>query len=115
MGTIGYGEFLNLLAVQFPEVADEIRAQGENLLHLDIATFRRATERAMDTGQLWAAEKHFRFVERALNDAAPDVEKRARSLIYRGLGAWRLYSAALSRGQGAYAANDARENGFDSP
>lgn len=74
MGTIGYREFLDLLATEFPDIADEIRAAGDNLLHLDTATFRRATERAMDAGQFWAAEQHFRFVERVLNKAAPDVE-----------------------------------------
>ena len=74
MGTIGYREFLDLLEAEFPDVAGEIRAEGDDLLHLDTATFRRATERAMDAGQFWAAEQHFRFVERVLRDAAPDVE-----------------------------------------
>jgi hypothetical protein len=74
VGAIGYREFLDLLAAEFPDVADEIRGEGDDLLHLDTATFRRATERAMDAGQFWAAEQHFRFVERVMNDAAPDVE-----------------------------------------
>ena len=74
MGTIGYREFLDLLEAELPDVAEEIRAEGYNLPHLDTATFRRATEWAMDAGQFWAAEQHFRFVERVLSDAAPDVD-----------------------------------------
>lgn len=78
MATIGYREFLALLAAEFPNVADEIRAEGSDHLHLDTVTFRRATERAMDTGQFWTAEQHFRLVERVLKDAAPDVENALR-------------------------------------
>ena len=74
MGAIGQSEFLDLLAAEFPEVAAEVREAGQGLLHLEAAVFRGATERAMDTGQLWVAERHFRFVERVLSKAAPDVE-----------------------------------------
>ena len=52
---IGHSEFLGLLAAEFPEVAVEVRDEGDGLLHLEAAAFRRATERAMDAGQLWAA------------------------------------------------------------
>jgi len=74
VGTIGHREFIDLLAAEFPEIAAEVRDEGDGLLHLEAAAFRRATERAMDAGQLWAVEKHFRFVERVLRDAAPDVD-----------------------------------------
>lgn len=74
MGAIGHSEFLDLLAAEFPEVAAEVREEGDGLLHLEAAAFRRATERAMDAGQHWAAERHFRFVEQVMREAAPDVE-----------------------------------------
>jgi hypothetical protein len=74
VSAIGHSEFLDLLATEFPEVAAEVREQGDGLLHLEAAAFRLATERAMDAGQLWAAERHFRFVARVLSEAAPDVE-----------------------------------------
>jgi hypothetical protein len=74
VGTIDHSRFLDLLAAEFPDIATEVRAGGDGHLHLEAATFRRATERAMDAGQLWTAERHFRFVERVLREAAPDVE-----------------------------------------
>lgn len=70
---IGHREFIEMLAAEFPDVAGEIREE-DGLLHLEVAAFRRATERAMDTGRLWTAERHFRFAERARREAAPDVE-----------------------------------------
>jgi hypothetical protein len=74
VATIDHSKFLNLLAAEFPDVATEVRAKGDGHLHLEAAAFRLATERAMDAGQLWVAERHFRFVERVLREAAPDVE-----------------------------------------
>jgi hypothetical protein len=73
VGTIDQSKFRDLLAAEFPDVATEVRERGDGQLHLEAATIRQATERAMDAGQLWAAERHFRFVERVLRDAAPDV------------------------------------------
>ena len=74
MCKIGHDEFLRMLAVEFPELVDEVRDEGAGLLHLEAAALRRATERAMDAGQLWATEKHFRFVERVMRDAGSEVE-----------------------------------------
>ncbi len=78
MSAIGRREFLDLLAIEFPDQAAEALNEGDGLLHLEVATFRRATERAMDAGQLWTVEKHFRFVERVLRDATSDVENALR-------------------------------------
>jgi hypothetical protein len=72
LATIGHREFLELLTREFPELADLI-GDEDGLLHLEVAAFRRATEDAMDAGNLWTAEKHFRFVERLLADADPEV------------------------------------------
>jgi hypothetical protein len=70
---IGHREFIDLLAAEFPDVAGEIREE-DGLPHLEVAAFRRATERAMDLGELSTAERHFRFVERVRREASPDVE-----------------------------------------
>jgi hypothetical protein len=74
VAAINHQEFLEQLTAEFPELAAAIIDEGMGLLHLEVAAFRRVTENAMDAGKLWAAEKHFRFVERVLRDAAPDVE-----------------------------------------
>jgi hypothetical protein len=66
-------QFLAELAAEFPDVVAQIRSDESGLLHCEVAAFRRATERAMDTGQLWAAEQHFRFVERVLQHADSDL------------------------------------------
>jgi hypothetical protein len=73
LGTINHLEFLELLTGEFPELTHQIRDK-DGLLHLEVAAFRRATEDAMDAGNLWTVEKHFRFVARVLADASPDVE-----------------------------------------
>ena len=73
MDRISYREFLDLLEASFPDVAAEIRAQGHSLPHLAAATFRQATERAMDAGQFWAVQQHSLFVEQVRNDATPDL------------------------------------------
>ncbi len=74
MGSIGHEEFLELIRVEFPDIASEVSDKGNGLLHIETAVFRSATEQAMDAGRLWDAEKHFRFVERVMRDAAPEVE-----------------------------------------
>lgn len=74
VGTIGHSEFIALLMAKFPDLADEVREEGDGLIHLEAAAFRRATERAMDAGRQWDAERHFRFVEQAMHDADPEVE-----------------------------------------
>ena len=42
-------------------------------LHLEVADFRQATERAIDAGRLWAAEGHFRLVAELLAVAGPEL------------------------------------------
>lgn len=61
--------FLSRLAKEFPEAAAQIRHDEKGLLHCEVGAFRRATEVAMDSGKMWLAEQHFRFVESLLHDA----------------------------------------------
>jgi hypothetical protein len=70
---IGRDEFLARLAIEFPEVIASFNEYDKGLLHCEIATFRRATERAIDTGRLWVAEKHFRFVQATLKDSNSEL------------------------------------------
>jgi hypothetical protein len=70
---MGRDEFLARLTAEFPDVVSGIGPYSKGLLHCEVADFRRATERAMDAGQLWEAEKHFRFVARLLSEADPEL------------------------------------------
>ena len=50
---VGREEFLARLAADFPKAAAGIRSDEAGLLHCEVAAFRRATETAMDSGELW--------------------------------------------------------------
>ena len=71
--TSGREDFLSLLATELPEVVAQIDRSESGQLHCEVGAFRRATEQAMDTGRLWAVEKHFRLVERLLSEAGPEL------------------------------------------
>ena len=66
-------EFRSALAAEFPEVVAAIDPIEVGLLHCEIGRFRTCTEEAIDGGRQWAAERHFRFVERALREADAEV------------------------------------------
>jgi hypothetical protein len=70
---VGHEEFLTLLAERFPDVIAQIRPDERGLLHLEVSAFGRATVAAMDSGRLWAAEQHFRFVAELLTEAGPEL------------------------------------------
>lgn len=71
----GRDEFLRALKAEFPGAhaicTTEDRA---GLLHLEMAAFRELTETAMDNGDAWLAERHFRLIERLLADAGPELQ-----------------------------------------
>ena len=66
--------FIALLNEQFPEVAAKIDDISEGLLHLEMATFSRETQAAIDAQDNETVKRHFRFIDEAFRDAAPDVE-----------------------------------------
>jgi hypothetical protein len=72
--TAGRDEFMARLTREFPDVVAAIDPCSSGLLHCEVAEFRRATEQAMDTGHLWAAERHFRLVEELLAVASPELQ-----------------------------------------
>jgi hypothetical protein len=69
----GREEFLARLAAEFPHVLAGFGAYSPELLHCEVGDFRQATERAMDAGRLWEAERHFRLVEELLGLACPEL------------------------------------------
>lgn len=66
-------QLLARLTAEFPEVAAQIRDDEAGLLHYEVAAFRRATGEALDSGHLWSAERHFRFVAEMLAEADPQL------------------------------------------
>lgn len=70
---IDHEQFICLLGYEFPEVVSGISEYKRGLLHPEVGAFRRIAEEAIDGGRLWTAERYFRFLERVLRDADPDV------------------------------------------
>lgn len=71
---IDHLRFIALLTEQFPEVAADIDSCSQGLLHLEMATFARATQTAIDSQDKTTVLRHFRFIDEVFRDAAPDVE-----------------------------------------
>ena len=69
----GREDFLARLAADFPDVVAGFGPYSAGLLHCEVGDFRQATERAMDAGRLWEAERHFRLVAELLAVAGPEL------------------------------------------
>jgi hypothetical protein len=69
----GRDEFLRRLSADFPEVINGFGRHSVGLLHCEVGDFRQATERAMDAGRGWEAERHFRIVAELLAAAGPEL------------------------------------------
>ncbi len=70
---IGYTEFLEMLAEEFPEAVQAFSKYDKGLLHCEVGVFARLTEEAIDEGNFWRAERYFRFIDRVRRQAALDV------------------------------------------
>ena len=66
--------FIALLNEQFPEVVAKIDDISAGLLHLEMATFSRETQAAIDAQDNETVKRHFRFIDEMFRDAAPEVE-----------------------------------------
>ena len=66
-------KFLARLAAEFPDVIAGFGPYSAGLLHCEVGDFREATERAMDAGRLWEAERHFRLVAELLAVAGAEL------------------------------------------
>ena len=60
---IDHGRFIVLLAERFPDVAAAIDDCSRGLLHLEMATLRRATQAAIDAGDRDTVRQHFQFID----------------------------------------------------
>lgn len=69
----GREELLTRLTAEFPDVVAGFGPHSAGLLHCEVADFRQATERAMDAGRSWEAERHFRLVAELLPVAGPEL------------------------------------------
>ena len=67
----GREELLARLAAEFPDVVAGFGPYSAGLLHCEVGDFRHATERAMDAGRHWEAERHFRLVAELRAAAGP--------------------------------------------
>jgi hypothetical protein len=72
--SIDHEQFIALLTERFPEVVAEIDDCSQGLLHLEMATLARATQRAIDAQDKETVLRHFTFVDEVFRDSAPDVE-----------------------------------------
>jgi len=71
---IDHPRFITLLTSRFPDVAAAIDNCSQGLLHLEMATFARTTQTAMDNQDKTTVVRHFQFVDEVFRDATPDVE-----------------------------------------
>jgi hypothetical protein len=66
-------QFSEQLAAEFPELCEDIREYAE-LPHLQMASFARITQAAIDAGDFESLRRQFMFADRLFQDAAPDLQ-----------------------------------------
>ena len=71
---IDHTRFLTLLTERFPEVVATIDTCCQGVLHLELATFARATQVAIDSQDRETVQRHFQFIDEVYRQAAPEVE-----------------------------------------
>lgn len=71
-------QFIALLTSRFPEVVASIDDSSLGLLHLEMATFARATQSAIDNHDRDAVRRHFQFIDEVFRQAASEVEGAVR-------------------------------------
>ena len=70
---IDHLRFVTLLTERFPEVTASIDDCSKGLLHLEIATFARTTQAAIDRHDKAMVRAQFQFIDEVFRDAAPDL------------------------------------------
>ncbi len=71
---IDHTRFLTLLTERFPEVVATIDTCCQGVLHLELATFARATQVAIDSQDRETVRRHFQFIDEVSRQAASEVE-----------------------------------------
>jgi hypothetical protein len=67
-------KFLSELEAQFPEAFAQINKYESGQLHTEMGSFMAFIEEKMEEGAAWYCERAFRFIERCLNDADPELK-----------------------------------------
>jgi len=66
-------QFIQQLVAEFPELCDEIK-EHEGLLHVQMGSFARITQAAIDAGDFESLRRQFTLADRFFRDAAPDLQ-----------------------------------------
>ncbi|MDD5138956.1 MAG: hypothetical protein PHY43_01695 [Verrucomicrobiales bacterium] len=66
-------QFIEQLGIEFPELCEDIK-EYEGLLHVQMGSFARITQAAIDAGEFETLRRQFMFADRFFRDAAPDLE-----------------------------------------
>lgn len=66
-------QFIEQLVTEFPELRDDIK-EDEGLLHVQMGSFARITQSAIDAGDFETIRRQFMLAERFFHDAAPDLQ-----------------------------------------
>ena len=76
-------QYIASLNEQFPEVAAKIDDISEGLLHLEMATFSRETQAAIDAQDNETVKRHFRFIDDVFPGCCPRCRERGERLVPR--------------------------------
>ena len=71
---IDHTAFIELLTEHLPEVAAQIDEYERGLLHLEMGSFARATQEAIEHGEMEEVRRHFLFADELLQQADREVE-----------------------------------------
>lgn len=71
---VDHPRFVAMLAERFPAVAADIDSCAEGLLHLEMGTFARATQKAISGEDVPTVKAHFAFVNEVYRQADPGVK-----------------------------------------
>jgi hypothetical protein len=71
---VDHSRFIALLTESFPHVVADIDDCAKGLLHLEMGSFARATQAAIDGQEVETVRRHFQFIDDVFRNAASDVE-----------------------------------------
>ena len=66
-------QFIEQLGLEFPELREDIK-EYEGLLHVQMGSFARITQAAIDAGDFETLRRQFMLADRFFRDAAPDLQ-----------------------------------------
>ena len=66
-------KFFDLALAEFPELRDDF-ADDDGLFHLQIATFSRVAQKAIESGDFLTLKRCYAIVDEVMKDASPYVE-----------------------------------------